>query len=187
GAAATGSDYEDLLEDRVLQPLGLQRTSLPRGVRLPRPRMSGYDREPDGAPVDVTELIAAGYAWASGGVVSTPADQNRFIRGYVGGSLFDRRTQTAQFAWRSDATSEPPGPGANDAGLAVFRYRTGCGTVYGHTGNTPGYTQFLASSRDGRRSVVVAVNRQTTPDVAPAVFRKLRRVFALAVCAAYAE
>ncbi len=184
--AATGSDYEVLLRDHVLRPLGLEHTSLPRGVRLPRPRMSGYDREPDGTPVDVSELIAAGYAWSSGGIVSTPADQNRFVRGYVGGALFDRPTQRAQFSWRSHATSEPPGPGTNAAGLAVFRYRTGCGTVYGHTGNTPGYTQFMASSRDGRRSVVVAVNRQTTPDVAPAVFGKLRRVFGLAVCAAYA-
>jgi D-alanyl-D-alanine carboxypeptidase len=35
-----------------------------------------------------------------------------------------------------------PGPGTNSAGLAIFRYQTRCGTVYGHTGNFPGYVQW---------------------------------------------
>jgi D-alanyl-D-alanine carboxypeptidase len=37
--------------------------------------------------------------------------------------------------------SEPAGPGTNGAGLGIFRYRTRCGPMYGHTGNFPGYTQ----------------------------------------------
>jgi D-alanyl-D-alanine carboxypeptidase len=186
-AEAAGTRYEKLLARLVVGPLGLAGTSLPRGVRMPAPAMRGYDREADGTTEDVTELVAAGYAWASGGVVSTPADQDRFIRGYIGRDLFGRQRQRAQFDWLVESRSEPPGPGANAAGLAVFRYRTGCGTVYGHTGNTLGYTQFFAASQDGRRSVVVAVNRQTTPEAAPAVFRRLRSVFALAVCAVNAD
>ena len=151
---------------------------------MPRPVLHGYDREDDGTLLDVTRLIAAGYAWASGGIVSTPADQNRFIRAYIGRDLFGNETQRRQFAFRG-GHSEPPGPGKNRAGLAVFRYRTGCGTMFGHTGNTLGYTQFIAASREGRRSVVVSVNRQATPTVAPGVFRKLRSTFRLAVCAAH--
>jgi hypothetical protein len=34
---------------------------------------------------------------------------------------------------------------------------------------------------------VVAVNRQTTPDVRPDIFRELRRVYTLAVCALNAD
>ena len=80
--------------------------------------------------------------------------------------------------------SEPTGPGTNSAGLALFRYQTGCGTVYGHTGNTAGYTQFVAASRDGRDSVVVSVNAQITPHADPQTFQALRRIYTLAVCAA---
>ena len=51
-----------------------------------------------------------------------------------------------QFRFR-EGSSEPPGPGTNSAGMAIFRYRTRCGVVFGHTGNTAGYTQFVASTR----------------------------------------
>ena len=180
--AATGRRYERQLRTIVFDPLGLENTSLPQGAAIPEPFIHGYGRETDGSLQDVSELFAAGYAWASGGMVSTPSDQNRFIRSYVGGKLFRAPTRNAQFQFPGE--SEPPGPGTNSAGLALFRYRTACGTIFGHTGNTPGYTQFFAASRDGQRSVVVAINLQATPIVAPEVFVRLLRVFALAVCAA---
>jgi D-alanyl-D-alanine carboxypeptidase len=56
--------------------------------------------------------------------------------------------------------------------------------MFGHTGNTPGYTQFFAASRKGLRSAVVSVNLQITPDSSAETFRSLRHVFLLAVCAA---
>jgi len=60
--------------------------------------------------------------------------------------------------------------------------------VYGHTGNLPGYTQFAAASRGGTRSVAVSVNIQTNPEAGdPAVFKRLRKVYGLASCAALAR
>jgi len=127
-------------------------------------------------------------AWASGGIQSTPDDLNRFIRGYAGRKLFGRRTQRRQLRF-VEGSSDPPGPGVNSAGLGIFRYRTGCGTVYGHTGSFPGYTQFTAATLNGRRSVTVSVNEQLLPDSAGsarAAFKALRRIDRLAVCAALA-
>ncbi|HEY5164904.1 MAG TPA: peptidase S12, partial [Acidimicrobiia bacterium] len=83
--------------------------------------------------------------------------------------------------------SEPPGPGVNAAGLGIFRYQTSCGTVYGHTGNTAGYTQFIAATRDGSRSATVSVNAQVNPRTDAKLFPTLRRVFSTAVCAALAR
>ena len=138
-------------------------------------------------PEDVSELVAAGWAWASGGIVSTPTDLNAFVRGYVGGDLFGREAQRQQRRVFEGGGSEPPGPGKNSAGLALFRYETRCGTVWGHTGNTLGYTQFMAASPNGRRSVTVSINSQITPtEGAPGVFEALRRAERLAVCAALA-
>lgn len=187
--AALDKPYNEALKDQVYDPLGLTETSLPRGAKMPRPFIHGYDNDPDATPPeDYSEVIAAGWAWASGGVISTPAELNRFIRGYVGGELFDRKIRAEQRAVIDGAHSEPPGPGENSAGLAIFRYETKCGTMWGHTGNTAGYTQFAAASGNGSRSVTVSINRQTTPDNgAPGVFRALRQAEELAVCAAFAK
>lgn len=183
-AKVTGHRYERVLRDEVLRPLRLRDTSLPSGVDMPKPYIRGYDFDDQGDPEDVSELFAAGYAWASGGIVSTPLDQNRFIRAYVGRELFGAATRAEQFDFIPGGSSEPPGPGRNAAGLAIFRYRTRCGTVFGHTGNTAGYTQFFAASRNGGRSVVVSINRQAVPAMQPDIFKELRRVFLLAVCTA---
>jgi D-alanyl-D-alanine carboxypeptidase len=118
---------------------------------------------------------------------STPTELGRFIRGYVSGRLFGRALRRQQRRW-VDGHSEPIGPGTNSAGLALFRYRVGCGTVYGHTGNFVGYTQFAAASSDGRRSATVSANTRVVqgPSGNPA-FRALRRAFARAACAALAS
>src|SRR5262245_5221832 len=179
----TGRRYAQVLKRLVSDPLHLGRTSLPRGVQLPEPFIHGYGVAPGEPPEDVSEVIAAGLAWASGGVVSTPADLDRFIRGYVGARLFPRALQAKQLRL-VQGHSEPPGPGLNKAGLALFRYQTRCGTMYGHTGNTLGYTQSAAATLDGRRSVTVSITRQLVPKDDPVMFRELRQLQVLAVCAA---
>lgn len=183
--AVTGGTYADALGTLVATPLGLSQTTLPSGVDVPEPIAHGYAIDPGAEPEDVTSVIAAGWSWASGGVVSTPFDSNTFVRAYVSGQLTDQLGRAAQRTVRT-GSSEPPGPGENKAGMAIFRYDTRCGTVYGHTGNTPGYTHFIAATPDGTRSTVVAVNQQITPQADPDHFPALRRIFELAVCAATA-
>jgi D-alanyl-D-alanine carboxypeptidase len=187
--AATGHLYESELRTQVTKPLELTETTLPRGPGLPRPYIHGYELGKNGAPEDLSTVFASGWAWASGGIVSTPANLNRFIRGYVVGRLFGRAVRSQQRRLIAGG-SEPTGPGMNSAGLALFRYRTRCGTVYGHTGNTFGFTQFAAASPNGSRSVTVSINLQRTQHSkgeAGAVFRALRQVELLAVCAALAR
>jgi D-alanyl-D-alanine carboxypeptidase len=185
--AATGTSYEEQLRERVYRPLGLKKTSLPRGPNLRKPFIHGYDLS-EHPPGDGSEEIAAGWFWASGGMVSTPADLNNFVRAYVRGDLFDLQTRSKQRKVFEGGGSEPPGPGKNSAGLGVFRYETSCGTVWGHTGNIPGgYTQFMAASSTGRRSATVSINSQLTPTAGdPDAFKALRRAEGLAVCAALA-
>jgi D-alanyl-D-alanine carboxypeptidase len=184
-AAAGHSSYPSELAQRVFRPLGLAGTSLPTGPQMPRPFVHAYVIDPPMAPEDVSELFAAGWSWASGGVVSTPRDANTFVRAYVRGALTNSATRAAQFTF-VPGSSEPAGPGVNSAGLAIFRYRTRCGTVYGHTGNTAGYTQFIAANSAGTRSTVVSVNAQITPKANAKRFVELRRIYTLAVCSALA-
>ena len=186
--AATGRSYEHELSALVLKPLGLQQTSMPAGFRMPAPYVHGYSLPSPGREDD-SQVVSAAWVQASGGVVSTPFDLGRFIRGYVGRKLFGRRVQAEQLRLVA-GHSEPIGPGLNDAGLGIFRYRTRCGTVYGHTGNFFGYTQFAAATLDGRRSVTVSINEQLNQTLAGqtlVVFTRLRAAEETAVCAALAR
>lgn len=181
--AVAGRSYPKVLRQKVLRPLGLGRTGLRRGVALPRPFINGYARDGDRL-VDVSEEIAfGGYAWASGGMVSSPGNLGRFVRAYVGGGLFDGAVRREQFRFVPGASSKPPGPGRNAAGLGLFRYRTPCGTVYGHTGSILGYTHFVAATRDGRTSIVFSINAQAGEDLIP----MLRKAQTMAVCAALVD
>ncbi len=181
---ATGLTYEQVLRREVLKPLGLDETKLPRGWKIDAPAIHGYDTLPQ--IDDLTTCCSMAFVSASGGLVSTPEQLTRFIRGYVGGELFGRSQHRAQFDFRPGAGSEPPGPGEQSGGLALFRYRTRCGTVFGHSGNFPGYTQFAVATRNGRRGLTFTVNRQLAPDasgpLAPQAFKVLRRDYGHAVC-----
>lgn len=174
--AATGRRYEDLLKHLVYRPLGARETSLPEGFRLPEPYLHGYAVAPPAPPEDVTELFGTSGVWASGAVVATPDDLGRFIRGYAGGGLLSPHTRKEQLKFLPGASSEPAGPGVNSAGLALFRYATRCGVLYGHTGNTAGYTQLAAATPDGRRSLTFSITTQTSKSVKPALLAQVREV-----------
>ena len=175
----TGKSYGRLLREIVFEPLSLRRTSFPSSPPLPRPFIHGYVIG-DTGPQDVSTLLSPSGAWASGAIVSTPRDLNTFIGGYLGARLFPAKLQRAQLRFVRGGESSPPGPGENSAGLAVFRYRTKCGTVYGHTGNFPGYVQFAAATRRGGRAVTTSLN---IPAPTGALLARLRAMQQTAVCA----
>ncbi len=178
---ASGLSYDQLLQRRVFGPLKMRDSSLPTTVKMPRPFLHGYDVEPGEKPEDVSELINPAGAWASGGIVSTPLDMARFVRRYVPTVL---ATSTVEGPFRRGSSS-PPGPGKNMAGLGLFRYETGCGNVYGHTGSFPGYRIFVASTSDGKRSVVFVANSQIVPGQGSQLISKeITKAQARAVCRA---
>ncbi|WP_441248636.1 serine hydrolase domain-containing protein [Kitasatospora sp. McL0602] len=184
--AATGQRYEDLLASEVYQPLGLTQTSLPSDYQLPEPYLHGYDVEPGSPTEDVSTLFGASGSWASGGLVSTPKDFSAFMAGYAGGPLISDATRRQQRAFVPGA-SEPAGPGTNRAGLAIFEYTTRCGAVYGHTGNTAGYTQLAVGTPDGRRSLTLSVAEQVNQKGNPDLLAHLRAVEEDFVCALLAD
>jgi D-alanyl-D-alanine carboxypeptidase len=176
----SGQSFGRLLSTIVFRPAALSQTTFPtRRISLPTPFMHGYDVEPGKPPQDVTTLLSPSGAWASGAIVSTPTDLGAFIRAELGGRFFGPAQRRAQMRFVAGASS-PPGPGRNAAGLAIFRYQTRCGTVYGHTGNFPGYVQWSAATADGQRSVTTSLNIAAPTG---ALLQLLRSLQAAAVCA----
>ncbi len=178
--AVTGRRYGGLLDEIVFGPANLRSTSFPTAPPLPRPFIHGYVTAPGEPPQDVSTFLSPSGAWASGAIVSTPADLNAFIRADLGLRFFGAPQQQEQLRFVRGGESSPPGPGRNSAGLAVFRYATRCGTVYGHTGNFPGYVQFAAATADGTRAVTTSLN---VPAPSGRLLAQLRALQTTAVCA----
>jgi D-alanyl-D-alanine carboxypeptidase len=177
--AVTKGSYTRALQRIVLGPAKLTQTSLPTKIAIPSPFIHGYTDVPGQEEVDVSESLNPSGAWASGAIISTPRDLNAFIRADLGLQFFDKAEQEQQMKWWPGGESSPPGPGKNSAGLALFRYQTKCGTVYGHTGNFPGYTQFAAATADGSAAVTMSLN---IPAPTGKLLAQLRRVQTEAVC-----
>jgi D-alanyl-D-alanine carboxypeptidase len=182
--AVTDESYGQALEKIVFGPAGLRQSSFPTKVALPRPFIHGYLVTPGEKPEDASTLLSPSGAWASGAIVSTPKDLNAFIRSYLGLKFFSRAQQRQQMRFVPGGESSPPGPGKNSAGLALFRYQTKCGTVYGHTGNFPGYVQWAAATADGSRAVTTSLN---IPAPSGRLLSQLRNLQTTAVCALLAE
>ncbi len=178
--AVSGKTYGQELKRVVFGPAKLRQTSFPTRVALPSPFIHGYLVAPGERPKDVSTFLSPSGAWASGAIVSTPKDLNTFIRSYLGLKFFSRAQQRQQMRFVPGGRSSPPGPGRNSAGLALFRYQTRCGTVYGHTGNFPGYVQWAAATANGRRAVTTSLN---IPAPTGKLLAQLRRVQTTAVCA----
>jgi D-alanyl-D-alanine carboxypeptidase len=181
--AVTGGTYESTLAAFVTEPLSLTRTVLPPNANLATPYLHGYDVSGDAAPDDVSTFLNPGLAWASGGMLSTPKELNTFIRAYASGALIRASAHARQLTF-VPGESGPPGPGINSSGLGIYRYATPCGTVYGHTGNFPGYTIFAASTLRGTRSLDVIVNSQLQATPPGPLYTALRAAEGRGVCAA---
>ncbi|MGH7290221.1 MAG: serine hydrolase, partial [Myxococcota bacterium] len=176
--------YTSELQKIVLGPAKLTQTSLPTKIQIPTPFIHGYEAQPEKEEIDVSETLNPSGAWASGAIISTPQNLNAFIRADLGLKFFDKAEQEQQMQWWPGGESSPPGPGKNSAGLALFRYQTKCGTVYGHTGNFPGYTQFAAATADGSAAVTMSLN---IPAPTGKLLAQLRQVQTEAVCTLFGK
>jgi D-alanyl-D-alanine carboxypeptidase len=173
---ATGQSYTEQIEARILRPLGLTHTVLPSDTTsLPSPFMHGYTARPGGPPLDVSAFNSS-WASSSGGIVSTTGDLDRFAGALLGGRLL----APAELAAMKRGVGVPANPmGVSVYGLGLTKLRLPCGvTLYGNMGGLPGYTTWVQSTADGKRTVAVAANT----DELPRVDRSIHKVVEAAFC-----
>jgi D-alanyl-D-alanine carboxypeptidase len=148
---ATGRPYGSEVERRILRPLGLRDTALPgTDPAIAGPHPHGYlPREQDGAPVDIT-VFNPTVAGASGELVTSTADLNRFFRALLTGRLL----RPAQLAWMRTARTTGHD---YDYGLGLQTRLLADGTrLWGHDGDIFGYQASCWTTEDGRRQLAVA-------------------------------
>ncbi|GAB3854474.1 serine hydrolase domain-containing protein [Dactylosporangium cerinum] len=153
--AVTGQSWAEQVRRRILGPLGMRDTFFPGDeASLPPRAARAYQQFGAGAAlVDVTEFNATA-ADASGGLVSTTADLDRFWRAMQQGRLL-RPAQQADLHRTVLAEGYQDIRHGIGYGLGIFHVPNRCGGYWGHPGDVPGTSTFTAVRDDGMKAVVV--------------------------------
>ena len=155
----TGGSCYDLIQERILNPLGLENTvpsssrtipGLIQGYAGPANAFGGTDEVilPDGRFV-----INPQFEWAGGGFASTPEDLARWARALYTGEGFD----PALLPLMLDGVPARLGPQSR-YGLGVILTDTPAGPSQGHSGFFPGYLTEMAYFPDLDVAVALQVN-----------------------------
>ncbi|MDT0345321.1 serine hydrolase domain-containing protein [Streptomyces litchfieldiae] len=152
----TGRPWHQEIEDRILKPLGMDRTYLAGSTpTLRRPHANGYQVFPSGERVDVTEEIIPD----PGGYVSTTADINRFFQALLGGELLSpARLAEMQDTVPVNEELQVYWPDGR-YGLGLVSRPLSCGGSYwSHEGGEGGYITLNGATGDGSRTVTVSMS-----------------------------
>ncbi|MET7695934.1 serine hydrolase domain-containing protein [Streptomyces sp. NPDC005483] len=149
---ATGRSYGKEIERRIIRPLGLHHTSLPgTSPRIPGPHPYGYVPILEGGTmhlVDYTQMNPS-VMGASGEIISTTSDLNRFMAALLGGRLLPDHLLDAM---------KTPGVEGGSYGLGLKWQDTSCGIrAYGNDGDAVAYESWSFSTQDQHRQVTVAL------------------------------
>jgi D-alanyl-D-alanine carboxypeptidase len=134
---ATGHTYRRELEQRILQPLELEDTELPRTRVL-------SDLDDAGENPNVP--------WAAGAIVSNAHDLARFFSALLSGRILSEDSLTQM---KQTVVVEP---GMLADGLGIFSTKLACGRFWGHDGGILDYGTLVRASDDGERVAVISAH-----------------------------
>jgi D-alanyl-D-alanine carboxypeptidase len=146
-----------LLQKKLFDPLRLASTSLAPAGTDTSPLAHGYDH---GRDVTNPELT---WIWAAGGVVSDIGDVARFYDDLLAAKIVRSQLLGRMLTMRRE--TNPDLSLFSGYGLGIATIPTRCGTAYGASGVLPGFTTHAWTSKNGGRSVVIAVNASISTEV----------------------
>ncbi|MEV1286633.1 serine hydrolase domain-containing protein [Micromonospora sp. NPDC049679] len=161
----TGHSWAREVTDRVIRPLRLTGTSAPGDdPRIHGPHAHGYEavETPDGTRwVDVT-LANPSLQWSAAAIVSTAEDLDRLMVALFTGRLVPAPQLELMFTvpdvYVFDGDDDPANDRCADYGLGLARIQLGPVTVWGKSGDRPGYNNGMGATRDLSRRLVYSVN-----------------------------
>ncbi|RII17687.1 D-alanyl-D-alanine carboxypeptidase precursor [Streptomyces sp. YIM 130001] len=155
----SGHSYETEIERRIIGPLDLTATSVPRtGTSLPEPSSRAYSKlslapQPTDPTHDITELNPS-VAGAAGAIISDSGDLNRFYSALFGGKLLPAAQLEAM-----KTTVPVEGAPFQAYGLGLMKSDLSCGTsVWGHGGNIQGSASQAVATADGKHALAFNFN-----------------------------
>lgn len=159
---ATHHDYNSLVREYVLSPLGMDDTSLPDAADLDHAgalrayvAAAGADGAPDCAARIDTSAQSASMGGAAAGAYTSLDDAVRLSQAFATGALLEEATVKAQ--WTPSATS-PDAPTWQTQGIGGVMY----GPLRGMASETPGALTAAFTDPETGLTVVLTLNNSTS-------------------------
>jgi D-alanyl-D-alanine carboxypeptidase len=165
----TGRSYEHAVTSRILRPVGMRDSYLPgASTRIRGPHHQGYQVVPagfedaiaygDGHVVDMT-VTSVTSTWASGDLISTAADLEKFVKALFSGKVVPPAQLEPMFTVPDVKMHDECGnnPAVYTSGMTKLVLPGGIVT-YGKTGARYGYAAGVGATRDLSRTLVYSVN-----------------------------
>jgi len=147
-ALENGTDYETLVKDRILDPLGMESTGITLTPAMRRQLARGHDSAGNEVPYwDLPTFAGAG------ALRSTVLDMLDFVAANVGPAT----TELGRSMRASHEPREPAG-GANEVGLNWHILTLGGDRIVWHNGGTAGFRTFIGFDPVRRVGAVVLTN-----------------------------
>jgi CubicO group peptidase (beta-lactamase class C family) len=141
----SGKKYVDVLQERILTPLGMKDSGLDTDeLILPR-KATGYMRGKDGLELARSESMTV--PWAAGSMYSTTGDLLKWERGLFGVKVLN-----------ADSLKAMTTPGKGNYGMGVFISTKEGPKVVEHGGGIEGFNTHLAYVPEKRIAIVVLGN-----------------------------
>ncbi len=162
-ADAITGDHRKFLSETIMKPLGLTDTYYqgdPGYLNYPNLVNSYWDRHSDGVLENATVLQRNNVAALIGddGVVATPVDAVKFLRGLLEGKLLKPATMELMKTWAMDSKGNPT------YGLGLDYTKFGEHVAYGHSGGGLGAGCQLYYIVDAEVYFFVGINLGTVTD-----------------------
>ncbi|NUW32516.1 beta-lactamase family protein [Nonomuraea sp. SMC257] len=163
----TGRSYEHEVTTRILRPVGMRDSYLPGdSVRIRGRHNHGYQVVPKGFPdsfaygdaylLDMTETSVTS-TWASGDLISTTADLEKFVRALFSGKVVPAAQLEPMFTVPDVTMYGTDKSAVYTSGLTRLELPGGI-VAYGKTGARYGSSAGLGATRDLSRTLVYSVN-----------------------------
>jgi D-alanyl-D-alanine carboxypeptidase len=150
---ATGRSLAEQLRKGIVEPLGLQHTTLaPADPTSPELHGYGVSRT-DGMLVDVTDDLTFFGNGGSGGIISTADELLSILLAIPSDRLLP-----------AELSTEMTTPNRESYGLGVATYQLSCGTYLGHEGGVNGTASIGIVSPSGDAGVVIVLNLRSSDD-----------------------
>jgi D-alanyl-D-alanine carboxypeptidase len=165
----TGSSYEAVIKDRIIEPLGLSNTSVAESPEMAGQYSRGYEQKEEGSRelVDRTDYLDPSIVWAAGAMISNLEDLKVWAKALAEGELLSDASHKEQMDW-VDLPDDPN----SKYGLGVL-YVYG---LEGHDGRQPGYDAAVFYYPPRQATFVVLFNKAEQSSVALGVALKLANI-----------